>query len=477
MSANQSPATQSLTSTQRRLIIGVLIAALVGLGYWWFTTLKWEEQEIDLGYSKEAKQNDYLAAELFLRKQGVRALSVKNMSLLDQHSWRGTKLGAQDTIVLIKGYKTLTWERYSAVYDWVENGGTLITSTHNPFVGAHTTEEDILLQDFNITPEPDIVAPDARDLLQKLNDEFEKQEEKSSTTDESGQTQEFKNASETEKKKEVNAADKSDKKAEKPENYYRCNLNESPTPIKFASEDKPLNFDFSKHGAFIYSNDAPDDEDAEPEENQAANIAATETSNRKHLLYFEVGDGSISITSDNSIWSNQRIDCHDHAYALWRLINPNGRVWFLVNQDAPSLASILWRNAQYGLIAAIAALILWLWAMSLRFGPVLTLEQSGRRSLAEHIFASAMLLWRKNEHPQLLDVMRKEILKRMDEQHPNLIKSTQEECAVFLHELTGVAVADIQTALFASALRNPQEFANAIAHLQIIRNYLHGSNL
>ena len=470
--SNQTPmpATQPLTSTQRRFIIGTVIAVLIGLGYWWYTTLEWEEQEIDLGYSKEAKQNHYLAAEIFLRNHGVRATSIKNMSLLDQHSWRGIKLGQQDTIILVNAYKTLTWERYNALYDWVENGGTLITSTHNPFVGAHTDEEDILLQDFNISLEPETIDPDTRDLLEKLADEFDEQEEKDSAPDGAEQEQPSQESSATDNKKKLTAEAKTDKKTEQPENYYRCNLSEAPTPITFAGEEKPLNFDFSHHTPFIYRRDASDDD-------EQAVAAEADESEREHMLYFNVGEGSISITSDNTIWENQRIDCHDHAYGLWRSINPNGRVWFLVNQDAPSLASILWHNAHYGVLAGIAALLLWLWAKSLRFGPVLSLEQSGRRSLTEHIYASAMLLWRKNEHPQLLDVMRKEILTRIDEQHPNLVKSTQEECAVFLHELTGVAVADIQTALFASALRNPQEFANAIAHLQIIRKYIHGSNL
>ncbi len=92
-------------------------------------------------------------------------------------------------------------------------------------------------------------------------------------------------------------------------------------------------------------------------------------------------------------------------------------MWFLINQDAPSLAAIVWRNAGYGVLAALLALVLWLWATSVRFGPVLVIEQSGRRNLAEHIYASAMLLWRNQQHPQLLKLLRKEILEHLNEQH------------------------------------------------------------
>ncbi|WP_062061277.1 DUF4350 domain-containing protein [Cellvibrio sp. OA-2007] len=478
MSNNVSSTKPSLTRVQRGLILGALIALVLGLGYWWYTTLVWEEKEIDLGYSKEARQNDFLAAEIFLRKQGVQATTVKNLSLLDKHSWRNLKLGAQDTLVIINGNKTLTQERYDSLYEWVENGGTLITSTQNPFIGTHTSEEDLLLDDFNIELPPAEKDSEAISLLKKIADGFDEEGEDKNQepTEKTGSDQDQTNEQKKPKKKKP-------KKIEKPENYYRCALKETPTPITFASEEKPLQFDFSRSRQFIYYDYVTDenvsDQEIENNDEYSSNEEESEEDYHydkkyEHLLYFDIGKGSVTIMSDNHIWSNQRIDCHDHAYGLWRLINPEGRVWFLINQDAPSLASILWRNASYGVSAGIIALILWLWANSLRFGPVLVVEQTGRRSLAEHIYASAMLLWRKQQHPQLLNLLRKEILDRLDEQHPNLNQPAGDQRMEFLHQLTGIAQADIKQALFADALHHPQEFAAAIAHLQTIRKQLSG---
>lgn len=531
-----SDAKESLTPVQRGLIISALIAIVVGLGYWWYTTLVWEEKEINLGYSKEALQNDFLAAEIFLRKQGVQATTVKNLSLLDKHSWRNLQLGAQDTIVIINGYKTFTQERYDSLYEWVENGGTLITSTQNPFIGTHTSEEDLLLDDFNIELPPEEADADTRDFLEMLADGFDEEDDeaesesadeenddekesdvKQDTSAKKTSTDSVTEATTVTNKSGDNTGVKSDnknsshkknnddkkgktKKEEKPENYYRCSLKETPTPIEFADEEKPLNFDFSRRNQFIYydyvahddtdedseSSEIPTDEDVavdDTEETESLDEEGTDEEEdyhydekREHLLYFDIGEGSVTITSDNTVWANQRIDCHDHAYGLWRLVNPEGRIWFLINQDAPSLAAILWRNASYGVIAGIIALVLWLWALSVRFGPVLVVEQSGRRSLAEHIYASAMLLWRKQQHPQLLNLLRKEILERLDEQHPNLDQASGEQRLEFLHQLTGIAQADIKQALFADGLHHPQEFAAAIAHLQTIRKQLSGSN-
>lgn len=503
MNSNSANNNKNLSVRQRWLLLGALALILSGAGYWWYTTLVWEETEIDLGYSKEANQNDFLAAEIFLRKHGVQATTVKNLSLLDNHSWRNIKLGAQDTIVIINGYKTLSEARYDSLYEWVENGGTLITSTQNPFVGTHTNEEDVLLSDFNIERAPEEKDEDHRDPLDKLADKLEKAVDGDEENDES-ETEVTDAAEKSDKKKHKKKA-----KEEKPKEYYRCSLDQTPIDIKFGGEEKPLAFDFSHSRPFIYydyvahaeesegntpksEKDNPGSEETSTEEeglfrsNLEAAIEAGEDSDEEdhhyderheHLLYFNVGTGSVTITSDNYIWANPRIDCHDHAYALWRLTNPKGRVWFLVNQDAPSLASILWRNASYGVLAALIALVLWLWAKSLRFGPVLVVEHTGRRSLAEHIYASAMLLWRKQEHPQLLELLREEILDRMDEQHPDLSQATQEQRAEFLQELTGIHAVDIQKALYSVALRHPQDFAAAIAHLQTIRKQLHGSNL
>ena len=511
-----SDAKESLTRLQRGLIIGALAAVLAGLGYWWYTTLEWEEKEIDLGYSKEARQNDFLAAEIFLRKHGVQATTVKNLSLLDKRSWRNLKLGAQDTIVIINGYKTLTQERYDSLYEWVEAGGTLIASTQNPFIGTHTSEEDLLLKDFNIELAPEKNDADTRDLLEKIADGFD---EESDESDEENSGDEQKTDTKQDASTEKSPTDNAEKKAlaqkssdekntkekenrkkdEKPEDYYRCNMKETPTAIEFANEEKPLNFDFSRRNPFIYydyvahdhttenseHSETPTDEDVavdDAEETESVNQEGKNEEDyhydekREHLLYFDIGEGSVTVTSDNSIWGNQRIDCHDHAYGLWRLVNPDGRVWLLINQDAPSLAAILWRNAGYGVIAGIIALALWLWSLSVRFGPVLVVEQSGRRSLAEHIYASAMLLWRKQQHPQLLNILRKEIFERIEEQHPNLNQPSGDQRLEFLHQLTGISQADIKHALFAEGLHHPQEFAAAIAHLQTIRKQLSGSN-
>ncbi len=509
-SSNKEPDNKESSNRKIALIVALLLTIIGGLGYWWYTTLVWEEKEIDLGFSKEALQNNFLAAEIFLRKHGIQATTVKKLSLLDSHRWRNIELGRNDTLVLINANKTLDDARYDSLYEWVENGGTLITSTQNPFIGTHTSEEDLLLSDFGITPAEDEIKR-VKDLLDTIADGLEDGEtqDDESTSDESADAKsageesvnkESANEELTQKTQQDTSPDEStDKdtsnnvkkeKADKPENYYRCSMNEHPTEVYFADESKPLRFDFSHEEAFTYRNSdsanedsiaeepdviASEDDEKSPEDaernEENINVDNTaSTSQKEHLLFFEIGAGSITITSDNFIWSNRRIDCHDHAYALWSLVNPNGRVWFLVNQDAPSLAAIIWAQAKYAVLAGVLALVFWLWTSSTRFGPIFVVPQQGRRSLAEHIYASAMLLWRKQQHPQLLTLLRAEIQERLIQQM--LPPENVQQQIEFLTSLTGLTQAEIQYALFTNNLTHPQEFTRAIAHLQIIRKYL-----
>lgn len=450
-----------LLKYQRPLFISALLALLTGLGIWIYKNITWEEIEVDRGYTKAALKNDFLAAELFLKQQGVTATSAKNFILLDKFSWRNIPLGDKDTIILINGHKTLSQTRYDNLMAWVENGGTLIASTQNPFIGDHTAEQDLLLNDFGVEIAPEEKEVDDRSAMDKFTDELEKigkadeQDKQEQTNDKVEST-----AEDTAKKKDSEkTTEKSAKKAKpKSEKYYRCNNGEKPTEITFYGEEKPLTFDFSATPAFHHYDENSEGDDAEAE--------------LMHLVYFDIGEGSVTITSDNTIWENHRIDCHDHAYGLWRLINPEGRVWFLINQDAPSLWAILWRASTFGVISALIALCLWLWAKSQRFGPVLVREQTGRRSLAEHIYASTMLLWRKQQHPQLVKLLRSDIMERLNQYHLHIAQASQHEQLTYLHQLTKISTAELQRTLFADDLLHPQAFTATIACLQTIRKAL-----
>lgn len=449
---------------QRLLFMVMAIIAIAGFAYWLSQNLRWEETETDQGYSSAAKKNPFLAAEIFLRKHGVQATTVKNLSLLDTHRWRNLTLQPNDTIILINANKTLTQDRYDRLYEWLAHGGTLITAPQNPYIGSHTREQDLLLQDFNITP------GETRFEQKQEFSAFDSDEKNTDEQSASDDKQKNNDQADDEADEETDESKKANEEAdEKPENYYRCNLDEEPTEIEFA-DNEFLQFDFSSESPFFYQDNSVSDSDISDSDESDSNQATN--SKTEHMLSFTVDNGRLSITSDTGIWSNRRIDCHDHAYALWRITNHNGRVWFLINQDAPSLTALLWQNAPFGVLAAVLALLLWLWAKSQRFGPIFERKEIARRSLTEHIYASAMLLWRNQQHGYLLTRLRQQLIAHLLVQHPQVTVLDNTGRVTFLHELTGMNHDLIERTLYADDLQNPQDFADAIAHLQTIRKQL-----
>jgi hypothetical protein len=416
-----------------QLILIVLAVAIIGMGYWASRYLTWVEEEIDMGYSQEAKKDEFLAIGYFLREHGVASQTLRNFGLLDNMEWQGERVGPRDTLVLLNAHKMLRGQRLDNLLSWVENGGTVITSTNNPFVGNEGS--DPLLDQFGITVNESEDQPFT-----------EQTDENTSSTDASED-------SATDKASTEETADK-----EKPDNHYRCALFQEPQAVEFFDEAEPLLIDYSRGARFDYYDTEPDGWAGDDQ--------------GLHMAQFNWGQGLVVINSDNGIWSNWRVDCHDHAYALWKLIEPDSKVWFLVNQEAPSLWRILWQATPYGMLAAMLALALWLWARAVRFGPILTRTAEGRRSLAEHIHASAMLMWRRQQHPYLVERLREDLRQQLQQLYPQFNDWPEAQQINHLHQLTSLSPADLQRALFSDKLLHPQDFTLAVACLQTIRKNL-----
>lgn len=414
-------------SARTKILIALIIAVL-GVSYWASHYIVWKEEEIDLGYSREAKKDDFLAIKRFLAQQGVNSQSLRSFGLLDHMEWLGERVGPQDTLILLNAHKMLRGQRLNNLLNWVEQGGTVITTTHNPFIGA-SGGSDPLLDHFGI-------------LINDRADDSPDDEDK--TPDAAHESP-----------AEDDAEDESEEKEQRPDNYYRCALYQEPQAVPFVGETEPLLIDYSKGTPFDYY-------DAEPD-------GWSGDDRGLHLAQFDWGQGLIIINSDNRIWTNQQADCHDHAYALWQLIDHEGKVWFLINQESPSLWSLLWQAVPYGMLAAVLALILWLWAKAMRFGPTLTRTGHSRRSLAEHVQASAMLLWRRQQHPYLVELLREDLRQQLQRLYPQFNYWSEAVQISHLQQLTSLSAADIQRALFSDRLLHPQDFTLAVACLQTIR--------
>lgn len=489
-----------MTNRTRALLWLLALIACIAVGYLINRQIIWKEETFDIGYTEAAQKNQFLAAHDFLQRQGVNAQTLRSFSVLDNLSWQGEALTADDTLIFLNAHKVLHGDRIQKLLAWIERGGTVIVSTDNSFMGSSENSQDLLLEHLNVEvlewpeDEEDEAEDDDAfdfDIEDYIEDDYYEDDESSEDDedwvnylDEDSTASESEPASanhqnvshsrfrrpsikytetsadsgedETEKNSLADSEKEPEETEIEKELRTRCDDYNTPYDTKLPQETTALKIDYDNGARFNYYGDG------EPNFSNGDDDGL-------YLARFFVGQGNVVVASDNGFWTNRRIDCHDHAYLLWKLINPNGKVWFVVNQDAPSLWRLIWQASPYGALAAFAALALWLWANAVRFGPVLTRPSGGRRSLAEHIHASAMLLWRRQQHPYLVTLLRNELQQQLV-RHAHLFNEwSRAEQISYVQTLTTLSASEIEQALFSEKLQSPQDFTEAVALLQTIR--------
>jgi uncharacterized protein DUF4350 len=129
-----APETQGM-SHKILLVTAVVVIVFVLFG-WLYTQLEYEIVEDDAGYQGEARYNQYLAAEFFLRKMGQKSEQIKLFSD------RQKQLNADDTLLVPSVRLAFDRRRSNAMLDWVRQGGHLIIT------GQPETENDSSYGDY-----------------------------------------------------------------------------------------------------------------------------------------------------------------------------------------------------------------------------------------------------------------------------------------------------------------------------------------
>ncbi|HSD52830.1 MAG TPA: DUF4350 domain-containing protein [Burkholderiales bacterium] len=104
----------------RTIVVWVVLLAVAALGVvWFFDTYERVTEKEWVGYSGEARRNQYLAAERLLARMGVSARHVRTIPELKE-------LPANGTLVLPDRREALTPDARAALLKWVDGGGHLI---------------------------------------------------------------------------------------------------------------------------------------------------------------------------------------------------------------------------------------------------------------------------------------------------------------------------------------------------------------
>ena len=137
-----------------------------------------------------------------------------------------------------------------------------------------------------------------------------------------------------------------------------------------------------------------------------------ESEDGTRVLALAWGDGRVTLFSTLHPFDNRRIGKLDHADLLWAVLGDSpSRDLFLVRYvDTMSLPKWLWQRAPLALVAAGVFLLLWLWRVVPRFGPLVPGATVDRRSLLEHIRAVGRFHADQRRQGRLLEALRADCL-------------------------------------------------------------------
>jgi biotin operon repressor len=436
------------------VIVFIVIAlAALGLGYMGYKKLKWIEEERDLGYGERARSDEFLAAAQFLDALGIETETVVDRKLIYslpeqgapvESEPQGRALAANDTLMMVNSRGTLNEEKAQRLLAWVDRGGRLIYTVENPFVGeAH--DYDPVLTEFGLA------TYSSSDDDYEYDESEESDEEYDDTTLSTGEdSEEAEPESESDDERPSTATKKKLDLTEEQCFYTRPKYYDLPSlnaPIKLAIWAWPevIDYDgYAPHNALF------DD----------GNLI---------LAQFEHGEGEVVVITSADLWQNETIYCLDHALLLGKIVNPDGKFWILKNFDAPSLWSVMWRNAPYGLALSFLALFLWLWHKFFRFGPLLQYSDLSRRSFSEHLLSSAKFLWRNKQAEILIERLRADVTHRIKIRYMHYPDLIDQEKLDLLESICSLPRVDLYQAMIKPIDLKNDNFVELVSHLKTIK--------
>ena len=190
------------------------------------------------------------------------------------------------------------------------------------------------------------------------------------------------------------------------------------------------------------------------------------------LVRRQHGYGTVTIVTDLQFIQFLQIGEYDHAKFLWHLVDGQGPVWLITNNDMPSLWEWLWQYAPEIMTAGLLWLGLWLWSRSRRFGPRLAELPPVRRRILEHVEANGRFLWHQKQSHHLIAAVRKHFITTAANRYPGWGRMSDEERAELLASDTDQDVRTTRRLLEETEIRHQHEFTRMIRQYENTRKQL-----
>jgi hypothetical protein len=193
------------------------------------------------------------------------------------------------------------------------------------------------------------------------------------------------------------------------------------------------------------------------------------------LLSRAEGKGRLTLTPDLNFSYHSSLSYLDHAAYLQRLLALQPGRGPVVVWSRPvelSLFTWVWNHAKAPLLALLLLVAAWVWKGWPRFGPLLPEPQPLRRSLLEHLSASARLLWWGGAGAHLVARTREALERRALRLNPTYGALDLGGRAEWLAQATGGSADAIGAALDDLPGRPTQQLAQDLVILERLRQRL-----
>jgi len=357
--------------------VGVLC---VGACVYLWLGVEWIEEEIDLGYSAEARRNDFLAAERFLARHRVETETTTGMKLLDDLP------PVEEALLLSAPREALSERRRDALVEWVEDGGLLLVVAHSTYDDVVEASRDPLLDALGV-----FLLPPERGEAEAEDGELVLDDEAEATPDDEAEPE------------AVVLEDEAI--ADAPENIVEM-------------LDVLLGMAGCREGeAWLDRVDVGVEGREAVVELYGANtlavredrLAEASFSRKEQVLSLPVGAGRVVAMTSVDPFRNPRIACQDHAWLLWHVFAGRPKVWMLHDPEVPSISDLA--LARFPLVSGggVAIMLAACLAYSLRFALPVRGSAAPRREHLEHVEASVTFHYRKGGFARLWTRLREDL--------------------------------------------------------------------
>ncbi|WP_252275671.1 DUF4350 domain-containing protein [Pseudomonas subflava] len=411
-------------------LAGLLLLTLAGIVLFVVQQLQPYEETVEHGPSPEARANEYLAAEMFLRQQKIPFRRADGLDALN-----GLPSAGQ-TLMLFAPRNNMTPRQAERVLAWAANGGHLVFVAEEVWDEEEGRSGDLLL---------DALGIQQYDAYEE--DDNSEAAEETPTEDDTVELE-----AEAEAEAEVATASANEEAAEE-DRYPEL------TKIYLENEEAPAYAEF--------------DTDFHLFDGQDRAYAWANSGESTHMLQLEHGKGLVTVVTDAWLWQNHSIGDYDNAWLLWYL-SQDSAVTLIYNAERDGLFSQLLEHYPAALAALALLIALLLWHVGMRHGPLLAPQAASRRQLEEHLRAGADFLLRRAGQQRLLGNLQRDILRRARHRHPGFERLAVADQWQVLGRLTRLPSSAISAAMRPLPTRrlSAADFTRQVANLQTLRNAL-----